>query len=87
MKLNEPYLIIDLNDNKLVFLVVSFDEKKDFKTLKKIILKTVGVKNGRVTDIEIVTQLLKKTISLIEDDINYFFSTVAVIIDPNQILS
>jgi cell division protein FtsA len=85
MKLNEPYLIIDLNDNKLVFLVVSFDEKKDFKTLKKIILKTVGVKNGRVTDIEIVTQLLKKTISLIEDDINYFFSTVAVIIDPNQI--
>ena len=40
MKLNEPYLVIDLNDNKVIFFVVSFNEKKDFKVLKKITLKT-----------------------------------------------
>ena len=40
MKLNEPYLVIDLNDNKVIFFVVSFNEKKDFKVLKKIILET-----------------------------------------------
>jgi len=85
MKLNEPYLIIDLNDNKLVFLVVSFNEKRDFKILKKIILNTAGIQSGRITDIEIVSQLLKKTITLIEDDINHFFSNVVVIINPNQI--
>jgi cell division protein FtsA len=85
MKLDEPYLIIDLNDNKLIFFVVSFNEKKNFKVLKKIILETVGVQNGRIINIETVSQLLKKTINTIEDDINYFFSNVAVIIEPNQI--
>jgi len=85
MKLDEPYLIIDLNDNKLIFFVVSFNEKKNFKVLKKIILETVGVQNGRIINIETVSLLLKKTINTIEDDINYFFSNVAVIIDPDQI--
>ena len=37
MKLNEPYLVIELDDNKLIFFVVSFEENKDFKILKKII--------------------------------------------------
>ena len=39
MRLNEPYLIIDLYDKKVIFFVVSFNEKKDFKVLKKIILE------------------------------------------------
>jgi hypothetical protein len=30
MQLNEPYLIIDLNDNNVIFFIVSFDEKKKF---------------------------------------------------------
>ena len=85
MQLNKPYLIIDLNDNKLIFFVVSFNEKKDFKILKKVILETLGVENGRVINIEIVSQLLKKTINIIEDDINYYFSNAAVVINPDQI--
>ena len=60
MQLNEPYLIIDLNDNNVIFFVVSFDEKKNFKLLKKIILETQGIQNGRIINIETVIQLLKK---------------------------
>tara|TARA_B110000967_G_C18847009_1_gene542530 strand:- start:379 stop:1578 length:1200 start_codon:yes stop_codon:yes gene_type:complete len=85
MYLNEPYLIIDLNDSKLIFFVISFNEKKDFKILKKIILESEGIINGRVINIEIVSQLLKKTINSIEDELNYFFSNVVVIISPDQI--
>ena len=85
MKLNEPYLVIDLNDNKVIFFVVSFNEKKDFKVLKKIILETSGIQNGRIINIETVSQLLKQTINSIEDDINYFFSNTTLIINPNQI--
>ena len=85
MQLNEPYLVIDLNDSKIIFLVVSFTEKKDFKLLKKVILEIEGIQNGRVINIETVSQLLKKTINSIEDDIGYFFSNAAVIINPNQI--
>jgi len=85
MQLNQPYLIIDLNNNKIILFVVSFNEKKDFKVIKKIILETSGIQNGRITNIEIVSQLLKNAINVIEDDINYFFSNAAVVIDPNQI--
>ncbi len=85
MQLNEPYLIIDLDDNKLIFFVVSFNEKKDFKVLKKIILTTTGILNGRVIDVNVVSQLLKKTINTIEDDTNFFFSNATVVINPNQI--
>jgi len=85
MQSKKPYLVIDLNDNKVVFFVVSFNEKKDFKLLKKVILEIEGIQNGRVINIETVSQLLKKTINSIEDDIGYFFSNAAVIINPNQI--
>ena len=85
MKLNEPYLVIDLNDNKIIFFVVSFNEKKNFKVLKKIILKTEGIQNGRVVNIETVSQLLKKTINMIEEDINYFFSNITVVINPKKV--
>ena len=73
MKSNEPYLIIDLNDNKIIFFIILFDEKRDFKILKKIVLNSSGIHNGRIVDIEVVGQLLKKTINKIEDDINFFF--------------
>ena len=85
MKLNEPYLIIDLNDNRIIFFIVSFDDKKDFKLLKKIILDSEGIQNGRVINIEIVSQLIKENLNNIEEDINYFFSHVSVIISPNQV--
>jgi len=85
MKLNEPYLVVDLNDNKIIFFVISFNDKKDFRILKKIIIESVGIQNGHIIDIEIVSQLLKKTIGKIEEDINFFFSSVAVIINPNKI--
>ena len=85
MQLNEPYLIIDLNDKKIIFFVVSFNEKKNFKVLKKIILETTGIQNGHVVNIETLSQLLKQTINSIEDDINFFFSNLAIVINPNRI--
>jgi cell division ATPase FtsA len=85
MKLDEPYLIIDLNDNKIIIFVISFDKKKNFKILKKIILNSSGIKNGHIVDVEVFSSLLKKTINNLEDEINYFFSDVAVVINPNRI--
>ncbi len=85
MQLNEPYLIIDIDGEKVIFFVVLFNEKKNFKVLKKIILETTGIQNGRVINIETFSQLLKQTINSIEDDINFFFSNVAIVINPNKI--
>jgi cell division protein FtsA len=85
MKLNEPYLIIDLSDNKILIFVGAFNTNKDFEPIKKIILESAGIQSGRIVDIEIVSQLLKKTINNVEDELNYFFSNASIIINPNQI--
>ena len=85
MKFHEPYLIVDLNDNNIILFIVSFNEKKEFEVIKKIILNSQGIINGRIIDIESVSQLIKKEVNKIEEDINYFFSDVTIIINPNQI--
>jgi len=85
MQLNEPFLIIDLDDNKIVFFVVSYNQSTDYKIIKNIIIDSAGIQNGRIRDANLVTQLIKKTISSIEDEINYFFSHTAVVINPNNV--
>ena len=35
MKLNEPYLIIDLNDESLIFFIITCDETNELKIIKK----------------------------------------------------
>jgi len=85
MQPNEPYLIIDLDDNKIIFFVITFNESKDYKLVKNIIIDSLGIQNGRIIDIDLVTQLIKKTINSIEDEINYFFSNVTIVINPDNI--
>ena len=43
MKLNEPYLIINLNENKFIFSVISFDENKGYKSMVFIMAKLLTV--------------------------------------------
>jgi len=85
MQLNKPYLIIDLDDNKIIFFVISYNQNKDHTIIKNIIIDSVGIQNGRIIDVMTVSQLIKKTINKTEDEINYFFSHATIIINPNNI--
>ena len=85
MKLNKPYLIISLDDNKIVFNIISFNEKKNYKLIKNITIDSEGIQNGRIVDTEHVSQLIKKNINFIEDELDYLFSTASVIINPNNV--
>jgi len=85
MKLNEPYLIINLNDNKIIFFVISYNENKDYKLIKKIIIDSKGIQNGRIVDIALTTELIKKIINSIEDELDHFFSKASVVINPYNV--
>ena len=85
MKLNEPYLIINLNDSKIFFFVISYEENKNYKIIKNINIDARGIQEGRIVDIELLTELIKKTINSIEDEISHFFSEASVVINPNNV--
>ena len=85
MQRNEPYLIIDLDDNKIIFFVVSFRNNIDYEIIKTINVNSEGINSGKITDINFLTLLLKKTITTIEEDLNFFFSNISVVINPKKI--
>ena len=85
MKLNEPYLIVDLNDSKIIFFVLSYNENKDYKLIKNIIINSDGIQNGRIVDVDTVAKLIKKIINLLEDEMGQFFSKASIVINPKNI--
>jgi len=85
MNLNDPYLIISLNDSKIILFVISYNKNNDYKLIKHITIDSEGIQNGKVTDVKIISQLIKKNINFIEDELNYYFSTASVIINPNNV--
>ena len=87
MKLNEPYLIIELNDSKIIFFVISYDDDRDYKLIKNIIIDSDGILNGRIIDVAIVTKLIKKIINSLEDEMDHFFSKASIVINPKNVNS
>jgi len=85
MKLNEPYLIINLTDSRIVFFVITYNENKDYKLIKNITAYSNVILNGRIVDIKLVSEVIKKNVNFIEDELNHFFSHASVIINPNNI--
>ena len=85
MKLNEPCLIISLNDNKISFFIISFNKERDYKLLKNTSVDSEGIQNGRIVDIDLVTKLIKKIINSIEDELDCFFPKASIVINPDNV--
>ena len=82
---NKPNLIVDLNDEFFIFTVFSSNQDKKLEIIKKKIIKSSGIKNGKIIDQNLVSNLIKNTINEIEDEINFFFSSTSIIINPADI--
>ena len=85
MKLNKPYLILSIDDDNIDFFVVSYNENKDYKLIKNTTIDSRGIQNGKIVDINLVTQLIKKNINFIEDELDILLSKVSVIINPYNV--
>jgi len=70
---NKPNLIVDLNDEFFIFTVFSCNQDKKLEIIKKKIIKSSGIKNGKIIDQNLASNLIKNTINEIEDEINFFF--------------
>ena len=60
MKNKSPKLFININDEEIVFTAGNIDENGDYNLLEKLIVPLNGLNNNEISDLEKITNLLKK---------------------------
>ena len=70
MKIKEPYLFIEINDQNIIFFVVEYGENLDFKILDTTFVKSEGVLKGKIIDVSVTTKIIKDNFELLQFYIN-----------------
>ena len=84
MKIKKPYLFIELNDKKFIFLIVEYNENLDFKILDSQEVLSEGISNGKIININIAAKIIKKNLNIIEKKIGFIFNEATIISDQNN---
>ena len=79
MEIGKPSLFLELDDEKFILAVAQYDNELNYKILDSIEVKSVGILNGKIIDIESSSNILKDTITSIEKKINYNFKNIVLI--------
>jgi len=87
MNLNNPHLLIEIDDKEFIFFVIKFDQNLKFETLHFNKINSQGISKGSVVDINLVSKIIKENINQIEKKINFIFKDSTIIINPNKIES
>lgn len=85
MQTDQPYLFIDIDDKKIIFSAIKYDQKTDYEILNSIIVNSEGILNGKIVDVEKFTKILKNTLNEMEEKINHLFTKATIIINPDKI--
>jgi len=84
MEIEKPYLFIEVNDHRFIFLAVKFDEDFNFEILYSISAKSEGVLEGKITNIENSSKIIKENLDIIEKKIGFVFKNATVISDQDN---
>ena len=83
-KFKNKNLFIEINDDDLLFAVGEYDDELNFKIIEKESFTPSGFKNGKLTNLDVNVDNIKKIINKIEHRTNIFFSDVNVIINQTD---
>ena len=81
MEIYSPKLYIEINNSEYIFAVGNENEKKDFKIIYKSINQLQGIQKNRITDFELVFNIIKKNVYAIEQELNFTFKETFLIIN------
>ena len=81
MEIYSPKLYIEINNSEYIFAVGDENEKKDFKIIYKSINQLKGIQKNRITDFELVFNIIKKNVYAIEQELNFTFKEIFLIIN------
>tara|TARA_B100001093_G_scaffold508025_1_gene569474 strand:+ start:1326 stop:2519 length:1194 start_codon:yes stop_codon:yes gene_type:complete len=83
-KLGKKNLFIEVNDKNFILAVGIYDDQLNFKIVEKEIIPSAGIQNGKVVNLESGVDILKKSISIIENKTNYVFDSANIILNQND---
>jgi cell division protein FtsA len=72
---------LEINNSSFIFLVGESNENENFKIAYKLEIPLQGIENSRITNLEKVTDVIKKNIYIIEQELNHTFKEVVLILE------
>ncbi len=81
METKSPKLLIEINNYEFIFLVIDIDEKNNLKIINKYNFPIQGIKDKKIQDFEIVFNFFKRKIYSIEQEVNFIFKDITLIIN------
>lgn len=81
MKLNSPKLFIKIDHYEISYIAADIDDNNNFSLLEEIILPTEFINDNKITDLKKITDQIKKNILKIEENINFTFKEVIIILN------
>ena len=82
---HSPKLFINISDLEICLIAGYSDDQSSFELLEKLILPIEGISENKITDLDIIANLIKKNILLIEQKVNYTFKDITVILNNLEI--
>ncbi len=80
-----PELFISIGNKEIILITGSTDDQNSFELLDKLILPIDGISQNKISDIEKITNLIKRNILLIEQKLKHTFKDIIVILDNFEI--
>ena len=81
MKNFSPTLFIEVNDLDFIFFVGKNDEQNNFKIIYTLNIPVKGFEHSKVSDFELVFNTIKENVYLIEQNLNYTFKEIVLILE------
>ena len=81
MEIFSPTLYLEINKSEYIFTVGDKDENNNFKLIYKSSEEIQGINNYKITDFDLISNIIKKNIFIIEKKINFVFKDIILIID------
>ena len=81
MKIYSPTLFIEINYTEFIFAVGDETGQDSFKLIHKSINPIQGIESYKITDFDLVFNIIKKNIYLVEQELKFTFKDVVLIIN------
>ena len=82
---NLPKLFISISNIEISLITGRIDDQNNFELLEKLILQTDSINENKISNLDKITNLIKRNILVIEQKVNYTFKDIIVILDNFKI--